>query len=341
MDGAGEPPAGVEGPAREPGAGTAGSQPAGTGGWLLAAGPWPPEAGRVPPGSSPWNGGAAGGPPWSDAPSGDAPWADRTPSGPVLDRMPDGGYRRPPRRQGRLARIGASALAALAKIKVLLVAGSVLVSLAAYGLAFGWKFGALLLLILAVHETGHTVAIRSRGLPASLPVFIPFLGALINLRRRPRDAAEEAYIAAAGPLFGLGASYALLALRIALRVPVLAVAAGFGMLIHVFNLLPVTPLDGGRTVAFLRWKAWIPGFLALLVLLFYSPQQHAFVMSDPLAPIILAFIIYNVAMEARRRPPAGYDAIGARLKWTYGALWLGMLLLAGAGYVLAPRPGLV
>jgi len=238
-------------------------------------------------------------------------------------------------------RFGASILAALAKIKVLLVAGSVLLSLAAYGLAFGWRFGALFLLILAVHETGHSLAIRRRGLPASLPVFIPFLGALINLRRRPSDAGEEAYIAAAGPLFGLAASYALLFLGAILHAPVLTAAAGFGMLIHIFNLLPVTPLDGGRTVAFLRWWAWIPGFCALVVVLFYSPSAHRFAISDPLAPLILAFIVWNAAAEARRRPPSGYDAIGARAKWLYAGVWLGLLLLAGAGYVLVPRPGLL
>jgi len=245
------------------------------------------------------------------------------------------------RPRGWWARYGVAALAGAAKLKVLLVAGSVLVSLLAYGIAFGWRFGALLLLILAVHETGHSLAIRARGLPASAPIFIPFLGALINLRRRPRDAAEEAFIAAAGPLFGLAASYAVLAAGIAWHAPVLAVAASFGMLIHIFNLLPVTPLDGGRTVAFLRWKAWIPGFIALLVLLFYNPQTGGFAMTDPLAPVVLAFIVFNIAAEVRRRPPAAYDAIGTRAKWLYGAVWLGLLLLAGGGYVLVPRAGLV
>ena len=245
----------------------------------------------------------------------------------------------PPRRNWR--RHAASIIAGLAKIKILLLFGSVLISLIAYGLAFGWRFGALFLLILAIHESGHTVAIRSRGLPASLPIFIPFLGALINLRRQPRDAGEEAFIAAAGPLFGLGASYALFVLGSWFKVPVLVVAAGFGMLLHVFNLLPVTPLDGGRMVAFLRWKAWIPGFLLLLVLLFYNPATHTLSLGDPLALVILAFIAFNAAGEARRRPPASYDAIPSGAKWAYGAAWLVLLLLAGGGYILIPRPGLI
>lgn len=282
-------------------------------------------------------GGAVERHPWDPAqdPPDQAPWTPAHADAPLADAN---GGRQPPRNRWR--RYGASAIAGLAKIKILLLFGSVLVSLVAYGLAFGWRFGALFLLILAIHETGHTLAIRARGLPASLPIFIPFLGALINLRRQPRDAGEEAFIAAAGPLFGLAASYALFLLGSTLRAPVLVVAAGFGMLLHVFNLLPVTPLDGGRMVAFLRWRAWIPGFVLLLVLLFYNPVTHTLSLGDPLALVILAFIVFNAASQARHRPPAGYDAIARHAKWGYAALWLTLLLLAGGGYVLVPRPGL-
>ncbi len=274
-----------------------------------------------------------------DSATQDAPWDPSASWDPTWEVQTQPPPQRPQLRGWR--RYWASIVAGLAKIKLLLLFGSVLLSLLAYGVAFGWALGACFLIILAVHETGHTIAIRQRGLPASLPVFIPFLGALINLRRQPRDAGEEAYIAAAGPLFGLGASYAMLFLGLMFHVPVLVVAAGFGMLLHIFNLLPVTPLDGGRMVAFLRWKAWIPGFLLLLVLLFYNPQTHTLYLGDPFGLLILAFIIFNAASEARRRPPAAYDAIAPSSKWSYGALWLFLLLLAGGGYVLTPRPGLL
>ncbi len=306
--------------------------------------------GGAPPqvGGAPLRGARAPAPP-DGAP---LPWPRGTGNGPgpgaALDwpglygpPPPWGGEGPRPRRRTWWLRYGAPVVAALAKLKILLVAGSVLLSLVAYGLAFGWRFGALFLLILAVHESGHTLALRRRGLPASLPYFIPFLGALITLRRRPRDAAEEAYVAAAGPLFGLAASYALLLLGFLLHTPVLLVAAGFGMLLHIFNLLPITPLDGGRTVAFLRWWAWIPGFCALVVVLFYNPGTHSLAITDPFAPLILAFVVWSAAMEARRRPPLAYAAIGLRAKVAYTGLWLGLLVLAGAGYMLAPRPGLV
>ena len=53
-----------------------------------------------------------------------------------------------------------------------------------------------------IHEIGHVLAAKQKGLPVSLPVFIPFLGAFIAMKKNPRDAVTEAYIAFGGPLLG-------------------------------------------------------------------------------------------------------------------------------------------
>ena len=39
-----------------------------------------------------------------------------------------------------------------------------------------------------VHELGHWIVLHREGIPAGAPVFIPFLGAFVAMRRRPRDA---------------------------------------------------------------------------------------------------------------------------------------------------------
>lgn len=245
----------------------------------------------------------------------------------------------PPRRPRRpWLRWALSAAALLYKLKFLLVAASILLSLLVYGLAFGWAFGLGLVVLLGLHELGHALAIRRRGLAATLPIFIPFLGAVIGLRQTPRDAAEEAYIAVAGPLFGVGASYLAWYAFARLHLPILAVIAATGMLIHIFNLLPIVPLDGGRTVAFLRWKAWGPGLVALVLVLFYNPLQHSFRMPDLFTIIILAFILSQFAGRLRAGTPAGYDAIPARAKWTYGLLWLGLLAASVIGLLALHIP---
>lgn len=102
---------------------------------------------------------------------------------------------------------------------------------------------------------------------------------------------------------------------------------------HIFNLIPIVPLDGGRTVSFLGWKAWIIGLLGLVVVLFYSPftgQIHI----DPLTVIILAFIIWNFIGRIKHGPGRDYNAIPFWHKVVYTALWAALMILSIVGYLI-------
>ena len=82
-----------------------------------------------------------------------------------------------------------------------------LVSVGAYALLGGWWFGLGLVGLIFVHEMGHVLALRRQGVPASAPLFIPFMGAVIGMKRMPANAWREAEVALAGPLLGsLGAA---------------------------------------------------------------------------------------------------------------------------------------
>ncbi len=226
-------------------------------------------------------------------------------------------------------------LAFIYKLKFLLLFASVLITVIVYGLAFGWAFGAGIVLLILIHESGHVAAIKRRGMKASLPVLIPFLGAVIGLRQRPHDAREEAFIGIAGPVFGIAASFLSWWLFFLTRDSLFLVLASLGFFMHVFNLMPVVPLDGGRTVAFLGWKAWVPGLAGLLVILFYNPVTHA-VTVDPWTIIILAFILYNFRARLMEPPDPLYNDIGRTAKWSYGLLWFGLLTLSIWGYLTVP-----
>jgi len=77
---------------------------------------------------------------------------------------------------------------------------TMLVSLAIYAGIFGWRYAAGFIGLLFIHEMGHFVAARERGLAVGAPTFIPFVGAWIQLKDQPINAETEAYVAAAGPL---------------------------------------------------------------------------------------------------------------------------------------------
>ena len=93
------------------------------------------------------------------------------------------------------------------KLKVLTTSGSMLVSIAAYSLIWGWKFALGFVVLLFVHEMGHVIQLRREGIAASAPVFIPFLGAAVWAKSLGDNALAEARVGLAGPMLGtLGAA---------------------------------------------------------------------------------------------------------------------------------------
>lgn len=146
---------------------------------------------------------------------------------------------------------------------------SMLLTAGAYAMVYPLEFSVGLVAMILIHELGHLWAAKRKGLPVSAPFFIPFVGAFIALKRSPRDAVTEAYIALGGPLLGtLGAVFAF-ALGIWTREPAFLVAAYLGFFLNLINLLPIHPLDGGRIVtAVTRWL-WLVGLVAGLAVIIY------------------------------------------------------------------------
>eukprot|EP01034_Spumella_vulgaris_P026273 gene26273-32828_t len=84
------------------------------------------------------------------------------------------------------------------------------------------------------------------GVPFSPMVFIPFMGAVIAMKEEPRNAYEEAMIAFGGPVAGSVAALGVGALGGVYDSQLLYALADFGLMINLFNLLPIGSLDGGR-----------------------------------------------------------------------------------------------
>src|SRR5919198_1388567 len=112
-----------------------------------------------------------------------------------------------------LAKLGSGLkgiLLLLPKLKLLTTSGTMLVSVAAYSLIWGWRFAFGFVLLLLVHEMGHVIQLRREGIKASAPMFIPFLGAAISARSLGGNALSEARVGLAGPVLGGLASAALI-----------------------------------------------------------------------------------------------------------------------------------
>jgi Zn-dependent protease len=153
----------------------------------------------------------------------------------------------------------------LPKLKIFTTSASMLVSVAAYALIWGWKFAVGFVLLLLVHEMGHVFQLRREGIKASAPMFIPFLGALVAMKELPKDAAAEARVGLAGPVLGSLGALVPLALFAITGNELFQALAFIGFFLNLFNLLPVLPLDGGRAMAALSPWMWFVGYGLLVV----------------------------------------------------------------------------
>ena len=148
----------------------------------------------------------------------------------------------------------------LPKLKIFTTSASMLVSIGAYSLIWGWKFALGFVLLLLVHEYGHVLQLRREGVPASAPLFIPFLGAVVGMKRMPDDAGAEARVGLAGPVLGSLGCLVPVGLWLATGDDFWQALAFTGFFLNLFNLLPVLPLDGGRAMAALSPWMWVIGF---------------------------------------------------------------------------------
>jgi Zn-dependent protease len=113
------------------------------------------------------------------------------------------------------------------------------------GLKFGIGFSVLIL----IHEFGHFIDVKRRGMKADLPVFIPGLGAFVRFRSSMISREVRAGISLAGPLAGLLSSSACAGVWYATGDKYWASLAQSGAWLNLLNLTPVWVLDGGQAAS--------------------------------------------------------------------------------------------
>lgn len=120
-------------------------------------------------------------------------------------------------------------------------------SLVAFSMFLGWVASVMLIVALFVHEFGHLLAYRMIGQPWGRMIFLPFLGAIAIPRLHYSSQAQVVFSALMGPGFSM-----LLAVMCSLYAQYIDPDNAFiillgviTILLNIFNLLPMEPLDGG------------------------------------------------------------------------------------------------
>lgn len=205
--------------------------------------------------------------------------------------------------------------------KVLLTSGTMLLSVITYSFVFGWRYAAGFVVLIFIHEMGHYIAARQRGLDVGAPTFIPFVGAWIEMKSLPHDAETEAYVGLGGPFAGTLGAFACYFLARSQGSDLLMALAYAGFMLNLFNMLPISPLDGGRIVGVVSPKIWWIGAPLLIALFMWRPSPMLILVAIMAAPQLLA------SLRGGQGRPAGYYDIPLVTRINYGCWYLGLLAI--------------
>jgi len=138
-----------------------------------------------------------------------------------------------------------------------------------YFVLWGWKFGLGFAVLILIHEMGHYIDIRRRGLPAEMPVFLPGFGAYVKWKAMGVSLRTKAAVSLAGPLAGGLACLGCAILWRATGNNLWAGLARAGAMLNLLNLIPVWVLDGaGASEALDKMERWaILGICVVLAVL--------------------------------------------------------------------------
>jgi len=209
---------------------------------------------------------------------------------------------------------------------------TMLISIWAYAMFWGWPFAVGFVALLFIHEMGHVVALRMMGIKATTPMFIPFMGAYIGMKQMPDNAFAEAVMAYGGPLLGTLGAIGCAGAGFLTGNPFWFALAMSGFLLNLFNLLPISPLDGGRIIGVISPKLWILGLVGAIALFYLT-------WSPIIGLIILlgSFQIYS----SRKRPAAErtrYYAVTPGKRIAVGLAFLALLAVTSFGMLMMQIP---
>lgn len=208
------------------------------------------------------------------------------------------------------------------KLTKLASLGSMVLTVGTYSAFFGLPYAAGMVGLVLVHECGHAIVMRQRGLEFSPMVFVPFVGAFISMRDHPRDAWEDALVAFGGPILG-GAGAGAMALAASVTESQLLYAlADFGFMVNLFNLLPIGAMDGGRIASALSPYAGVAG-LGVGSALAYAGAVH-----NPIFYVILLVGGYETFQRFYHpgRMPPNYYRISSVQRAVLTASYFGLVV---------------
>jgi Zn-dependent protease len=206
--------------------------------------------------------------------------------------------------------------------------GSFVVTIAAYATQYPLGVVTGFVGITLIHEIGHAVAIRAKGLRAGFMVFIPFIGGAVTLKDQPRTVFDDAIIGLAGPFFGTMASLAVLQVYKWTSDPLYLMIAFLGFALNLINMIPIGMLDGGRISAAITKWMWVIGGGAIVYKVVDQPNPLFILIA-----VLAAFQVY-ASINREKTDPHFYEISGAK-RAAIAVLYFALVIFLGHQFWMA------
>lgn len=202
---------------------------------------------------------------------------------------------------------------------------SMALSVAVYALPFGLWYALGFVILLFVHELGHVIASRAVGVGVKPPIFIPFIGAVVSLKRSPVNAKMAANIAIGGPAMGAISALICIVFYFWTDSILMLVLAYTACILNLFNLIPSDPLDGGKIAMAISPHLWWVGSLIIGGLFFYTYNVLIF--------LIFLFSLHKLWQGGSDEGDVLYYQLSPKQRLTVLCWYIGLVAVLGSATV--------
>lgn len=195
--------------------------------------------------------------------------------------------------------------------------------IAAFYLIFKWDFTYILVLagVIFIHELGHYFAMRVFKYRDLGIFFVPMVGAFATGTKENISQKQKVIVLLSGPLPGVIIGLILYYFGLLHHNEFLMRTSNIFILLNLFNLLPVMPLDGGRIVKSLFFennemisKMFI--FISIALLTYYSFNSQSYFLL-----IIPFLLLIQLNMQSQvKKVRIGAEKRGINLDKSYNEL---------------------
>jgi stage IV sporulation protein FB len=184
-----------------------------------------------------------------------------------------------------------------------------LVSVALYMILFYMLFDqniayiAAITVAVLIHEMGHWIAMKVFNYSNVKIFFIPFIGAITSGKKQEVSQKQLSIIILAGPIPGIIIGMILFYLNERLHNDTLKMLSNCFLLLNLFNLLPIYPLDGGRLMEtlFIKQNYYIRLVFGIISIVLLAAFFVALSSIMVIVPIFMGIELYNESKNQRIR----------------------------------------